>query len=152
MACFSRIVFILCCRLHMQICMKCWSAVVLLPDCFIHIEAIFLERKVGFSLKSLKQEEFFIILELIWGVVISLDVLKVFVINLFTWYPQQTENIQRNFESNWTFHLSAWHLIHIWNSLLILNKSWIFWEGLCVLMMSSVVESLSRRFSGLLSR
>lgn len=68
----------------MQICMKCWSAVVLLPECFIHIEAIFLERKVGFSLKSLKQEEFFIILELIWGVVISLDVLKGSVINLFT--------------------------------------------------------------------
>lgn len=86
------------------------------------MEVILLVKNVGFFSEILETEkEFFIVLELIWGVVISFDVLKVFVFNLFTWYPWQSENIQRSFGSNWIFHLSAWHLIYIWNSLLILN-------------------------------
>lgn len=69
----------------MQICMKGWSVVVLLPDCFIHIEVILLGKNVGVFSEILEtEEEFFIVLELIWGVVISFDVLKVFVFNLFT--------------------------------------------------------------------
>lgn len=47
MVCFSRTVFISCFRLHMQICME-GSAVVPLPDCFIHTEVVFLEKNYFF--------------------------------------------------------------------------------------------------------
>lgn len=156
MACFSKIVLIPCCRLHMQICMKGWSAVVLLSDCFICIETVLLDKKVVFVF-------FFFWNPWNWGGIFYYFGINLgsgdqfgcsedFVFNLFTSYPCQTENIQRNSRSNLTSHFSAWHLIHTWNFLLILDKSWIFRERLCVLMMSSVMESLSRRFSGLLSR
>lgn len=69
MAYFPRIVCIPCFRLHMQIYMKGCGAVARL---FHTYRSNFLGKKSGFFSEILQtDEEFFIVLELIWGVVIS---------------------------------------------------------------------------------
>lgn len=63
--------------------LECWSGAI--ARLFHTYGSNFIGKTVGFFSEILETEkEFFIVLELIWGVVISFDVLKVFVFNLFT--------------------------------------------------------------------
>lgn len=64
--------------------MKGWTAVGAVARLFHTYRSNFMRKMCFFSEILETEEEFFIVLDLIWGVVVSFDVLKVFVFNLYT--------------------------------------------------------------------